>query len=53
MSFIGQLITPFTKTRVNRVKRSHAKIRSNADKIRTAREDRDYVKQLKKDGVLK
>ncbi|MCX4673018.1 hypothetical protein OG453_41385 [Streptomyces sp. NBC_01381] len=51
--FLRQILTPFYRTRMRRIQRNHATISENRAKIKRARSDRAYVKQLKKDGTLK
>ncbi|QES45284.1 hypothetical protein DEJ49_33645 [Streptomyces venezuelae] len=51
--FLRQLITPFYRTRMGAAKRRTATTKENVGKIKKARSDRAYIKQLKKDGTLK
>ncbi len=50
---LRQLLTPFYRTRMNRIQQRKAATKENLAKVKRNRSDRAYVKQLKKDGMLK
>lgn len=53
MGIMRQLITPFYKTRTNRIKARNAQTKDNVATIKRHLSEREYVKQLKRDGILK
>lgn len=47
------LFSPFVGANVRRARLAHRDAAATKEKLRQARSDRAYVKQLKKDGTLK
>lgn len=50
---LRQILTPFYRTRMGAAQRRTAATKGNVAKVKRARSERAYVKQLKKDGTLK